>query len=193
MLIVNDRNFLKKAKMIVAKGTNRYLYEKKKISKYTWTSFGSSYLLCESNCFLLFNQLKEIDKITNKRRNIWKKYKSFFNKTNYFQSISVSKKVFLNGHIFPIILSSQYIRNKLIDFFLKEKIIITSHYEPLHLSKMGKKYGYYKRRLLNTENIANTIIRLPIFYDLTEKELNKIFFLIKQFREKYKNYFLKKN
>jgi dTDP-4-amino-4,6-dideoxygalactose transaminase len=60
-----------------------------------------------------------------------------------------------------------------------QKVAATFHYVPLHKSKMGK--TFCKRKLPITENIYNRVVRLPLFSEMTKKEITKISLLIKNF------------
>jgi dTDP-4-amino-4,6-dideoxygalactose transaminase len=45
------------------------------------------------------------------------------------------------------------------------------HYIPLHSSPMGQKFGYTENDLPVTNDISGRLLRLPLFYDITEEEL----------------------
>jgi dTDP-4-amino-4,6-dideoxygalactose transaminase len=73
-LIINNPKFIKRAKIIRDKGTNRDLFNQNMVKKYTWVDYGSSYGLSEINAAFLYGQLKQAKKITRKRLAIFKLY-----------------------------------------------------------------------------------------------------------------------
>ena len=48
------------------------------------------------------------------------------------------------------------------------------HYLPLHTSAMGKKLGYRKENLPITEEVASSLIRLPMYPNLKKSEIDYI-------------------
>lgn len=48
------------------------------------------------------------------------------------------------------------------------------HYIPLHTSPMGLKLGYKKGDLPKTENLSGRLLRLPMYAELKDKEINYI-------------------
>jgi len=58
---------------------------------------------------------------------------------------------------------------------LKEKEISTVfHYIPLHTSSMGERYGYKFGDLPKTEDLSGRLLRLPMYCELTEGEIEYI-------------------
>ena len=83
--------------------------------------------------------------------------------------------------MFYIRFPSLAIRTKFIDFLRKEDIIAPFHYIPLHSSPAGKKFGRAHNELNITNMVSDTLVRLPIFYDLSEENLSKIIDLTTKF------------
>ena len=181
-LIINNKKFLKRAKILRDKGTNRDQFQKKLVKKYSWVDLGSSYGLPEINAGFLYYQILNSKKITKQRMNIWKKYFYFFSslaKLNKLKYSSQNKDCKINGHIFYFLSKNRYQRDRIISFFKQNKIDTTFHYVPLHESKM-KKYCKSKGTFNVTKKVSNTLIRLPLYPDLKKKELDKIFFILKK-------------
>ena len=44
------------------------------------------------------------------------------------------------------------------------------HYVPLHTSPMGRTFGYREGDLPVTEDLSGRLLRLPLYYDITEEE-----------------------
>ena len=96
--------------------------------------------------------------------------------------IKYNKKSTSAYHILGLIFQTTKLANKFKEIFQKKKIAATFHYVPLHKSKMGKKYCNYKLPI--TENIYDKVVRLPLYSEMTSKELAKISSLIKNFLSK---------
>ncbi|MDM8569738.1 DegT/DnrJ/EryC1/StrS family aminotransferase [Thiotrichales bacterium HSG1] len=173
-LLINDEKFMDRAETLLEKGTNRKQFIKGLVDKYTWVDIGSSYLLSELNAAYLYGQLENEKLILNKRLDIFNKYyKAFWPLQSKIQLPVVPKNCELNGHIFYLICRSNEERKRLISFLQEKNIQAVFHYIPLHQSPMGKKWGD-SISLPITEDMSARLVRLPIFYSLTDKEQNLI-------------------
>ena len=165
---------------------------KKKINKssnkkfYSWVDIGSEYRLSELSSALLYSQMLKANKIQKKRELIWDKFNKYVDKLNSkdFYLIKPSPKVLSAYHLIVLIFKNKKLSNFFKNKMQKNGIAATFHYVPLHKSKMGKNYCKYKLPI--TENIYNRIVRLPLFSDLTEGEINKIMKVIKEFQNEKK-------
>lgn len=191
MLVINNNKFVKRANYIFHKGTNRKDFDENIVNKYQWVDKGSSFLLSDINSSYLYAQLKAITKIQNKRIRIFNWYVSKLSslKTNLssiFPDFFYNEK--FNGHIFYLICESMTQRSLLFEYLRKNKISATFHYLPLHDSKYYKKN--YKHALNDSKNLKNSIyfserlLRLPIYYELEEYQVDYICDKIKIFFKK---------
>lgn len=190
-LLINNTKFIKRAKIIRDKGTNRDLFDKNIVKKYTWVDYGSSYGLSEINAMVLYSQLKIAKKITKKRINLFKEYLNLFEELeiqNLIKGPYVPNYCNLNGHIFYIIIKKNK-RDLLIRFLKKKKIHSVFHYIPLHSSPFGKYCTKTKLSMKNTNFVANNLLRLPLHLHLKQidqikilKEIKK-FFTLKKYKE----------
>lgn len=181
-LIINNKKFIKRAKILRDKGTNRDQFQKKFVKKYSWVDFGSSYALPEINAGFLYYQLLNSKKITRDRVNIWKKYFLLFSTLPKLKNLNYSNEIpkcKINGHIFYFLSKNKNQRDQIIDYFKRNNIQTTFHYIPLHESRM-KNYCKFSGNFKITKKVSNTLIRLPLYSGLKDKELNKIFFYLKK-------------
>tara|TARA_B100001989_G_C24551861_1_gene475906 strand:+ start:51554 stop:52699 length:1146 start_codon:yes stop_codon:yes gene_type:complete len=166
-LVINNKNFIERARIIREKGTNRHAFLKKFVSKYCWEDIGSSYLTSELNAAYLKSQLESINLITKTRRKYWNTYFKFFQNNErileLFEIPIIPYFCEYNAHMFYLIFKINNQRDKLINLLKKVNIECSSHYLPLHLSPFSKKNNYCNYKLPNTENISNNIIRLPLW------------------------------
>lgn len=166
--IINDKNFVERAEIIREKGTNRSLFIRGEVDKYTWCDLGSSYLPSDIISAFLLKQLELSQEITNKRKIIWENYHSLFEKFDnpfFLKRPSIPSDCKHNGHIYYVLVKKEK-RNQIIKKMLERNIQVTSHYVPLHSSEAGIKYSKTSGDLENTTNCAASIIRLPIWIGL---------------------------
>lgn len=176
-LILNNKKFIERAEVIREKGTDRSKFMKGQVDKYTWVDIGSSYLPGEIIAAFLYAQLEMASKITKQRIRIWNKYhKKFDNleKNGLIRRPIIPSYVQPNGHLYYITTENLRVRNKLIGFLKRIGIFAPFHYVPLHSSRAGKKYTRFVGSMDVTNNIANTLIRLPLFYDITDREIEYV-------------------
>ena len=177
---INNTSFIKKAKIILDKGTDRALITNKK-KYYSWKGIGSEYRSAELPAALLYSQLTKFNKIDKKRNLISNYYKKKFlplEKKKFFLIKSDPKNKSAN-HIFAIIFKNLELRDKFINFMKTKKIFCYFHYFPLHLSSFGRKFN--KSIMKNTNKINNGLVRLPLYPGLKRKEISRIVNEVKNF------------
>ncbi len=182
-LLINNPKFIKKARIIKDKGTNRDDFNKNIVKKYTWVNIGSSYNLSEINSSILIEQLKRSKETINNRMKIWRLYHKELKQLETLKKLirpDIPKYSKINGHIYYIIVDKKK-RLKLINYLKKSKIISTFHYVPLHNSPFALKSYKTIKRLNNTEDISETIVRLPFYNEIKQKNVIYITKKIKQF------------
>ena len=187
-LIIKNSKYYKKACFFRDKGTNRINFQKNLVKKYTWVSKGSSHTMGEISATLLNSQLREKNKILNKRKKIWKRYFNNLKKYEY-KLYELPNKINQNSnaHIFFLILKNKKVRDKLIEN-TKKYFQLNTHYEPLHNSKAGKLFGKTPNKLNNTLNTCDCLVRLPLYYNLTVQNVDYISKSIIQNLKKILNY-----
>ncbi len=179
-LLINeeDESLIKKAAVFREKGTNRLSFLKGEVDKYSWVEEGSSYLPSDLLMAFLYAQLEKMDEIKFKRKKIFEKYKEGLNNIISYRCIDkicrVPEDRQSNYNSFYIIFNENNVRDKAIELLKKVGITATFHYIPLHISEMGKKMGYKKGDLPVTERIAENIVRLPFYTQMTESKINYV-------------------
>ena len=186
MLVINDKQFVNRAEIIWEKGTNRSAFWRGEVDKYNWVDIGSSFLPSEIIAAYLFAQLENLEDIQEKRTRIWKKYwqnlKPLAEK-GFIRLPNIPDYATNNAHLFHLECTDTDERDDLIAFLKAEGINAVFHYISLHSSPfyVEKHDG---RILANADNFTETLVRLPLFYELTEKEQDFIIEKIKTFYEK---------
>lgn len=176
-IIVKDNNKFLDAEIIREKGTNRSQFIKGMVDKYTWHKVGSSYLPSDVLAAMLYAQLNRANEIMEKRMKAWNLYNEKLEELEKCNNIIrpyIPHYAKHNAHMYYIVLPNEEIRDNLITK-LKEKGISTAfHYIPLHTSPMGKKLGYKEGDLPITEEYSRRLLRLPLYTDITEDEVNYV-------------------
>jgi dTDP-4-amino-4,6-dideoxygalactose transaminase len=175
-LLINNKKYIERAEIIREKGTNRSKFFRGEVDKYSWVDIGSSYLPSDINAAILWRQFELFDEIQMKRKKIYNWYKE---KLIHLENEDLLKTPIIptsckpNYHMFYLILESEKIRNKLMDYLKSEGILAVFHYLPLHKSEFFRKM-YGELSLPITENISKTLIRLPFYYNLSQEEIDLV-------------------
>jgi dTDP-4-amino-4,6-dideoxygalactose transaminase len=183
-LVINDPNLIERAEIIREKGTNRSQFFRGMIDKYTWVEKGSSYLMSDINAAVLLAQLEHASIIQKRRRDAFALYMDGLK--NWADSIGAKLPTHLHRddrpfHLFPILMPDLNTRTQLMDFAKSKDVFLTFHYVPLHHSPGGEKFGRYTDDFSNTQNISDTLVRLPLFSDMNEVHADQVMNAIKSF------------
>jgi len=183
MLTINDDRFLTRAEIIWEKGTNRAEFARGEVDKYGWVDIGSSFLPSEIISAFLFAQLENLEKIQQKRKYIWKKYYSglkTLEKQGFVRLPKIPEYATNNGHLFYMVCRDIKERDGLILHLKKAGILAVFHYLSLHKSQFFKS-KHDGRELVHSDFYTDALVRLPLFYELTDEEVQLIITRIKSF------------
>ena len=189
ILINTNSEDIEKAEIIREKGTNRSKFWRGQIDKYTWVDYGSSYLPSELNAAYLWGQLEVADKINNSRLSVWKRY------YDAFKSLAESGKIEIpfvpdgcvhNAHMFYIKCKDLDTRTSFINFMKEHQIGCVFHYIPLHSAPAGIKFGRFDGEDKYTTTDSDRLVRLPMWYDMKDEEIETVILFVKQFFSEYK-------
>ena len=188
MLAINDERFIRRAEIIWEKGTNRAEFFRGEVNKYGWVDIGSSFLPSEVVAAFLWAQLESLDEIQQKRKLLWNKYYELLkplSDNGRFRLPDIPDYATNNAHMFYLVCNSLAERTALIQRLKENDILAVFHYLSLHNSP------YYQdkhdgRALPNCDRYADCLVRLPMYYDLTENDVERICEVIKM-QYKYLN------
>jgi dTDP-4-amino-4,6-dideoxygalactose transaminase len=176
-LAINNPALVERAEIIRDKGTNRQKFFRGEIDKYTWVDVGSSFLPAELACAFLQAQLEQLDPILDRRRAIAEGYAERLaplEKAGLLRGPRVPANCRQNYHMYYILLRDEKTREGLAAFLRERGIQAVSHYVSLHLSPMGRRWGYVEGSLPVTEDLSARLLRLPLFYALTEADQDEV-------------------
>lgn len=183
LLGINDERFMKRAEIIWEKGTNRAEFFRGEVNKYGWVDIGSSFLPSEVTAAFLWAQLEELDKIQARRKEIWETYYEGLKDWAFNNGIRlpfIPDYATNNGHMFYIVCRDLEHRNALIGELKRDGVMAVSHYLSLHKSDFYAKNAIGKT-LMNSDLFTDTLLRIPLFFELNDVELNSIISVINNF------------
>jgi dTDP-4-amino-4,6-dideoxygalactose transaminase len=184
-LAITDRGFVDAAEIVREKGTNRTQFFRGQVDKYTWVSIGSSYVQSDLLAAFLLAQLEERASIQAARERIWRRYddelRSWAAEVGASQPF-VPDHCTQSFHMYYVVLPSLDARTRLIADLRARGILAVFHYQPLHLSDIGRSYGGRSGQCPVTEDVSDRLLRLPFFAGLTESEQDEVIEAVLAFR-----------
>lgn len=167
-------------------GTDRQGFLKGKVSAYSWVRLGSSYMPSELSASYLYGQLEHAHKVTQRRLEIWHRYyQGLVNLQSKIDLPFIPENCDHNAHIFFIRVKDEHERSLLIDHLKNDGIQAVFHYIPLHSSKAGLIHGRFHGEDRYTTKESSRLLRLPLFYDLIDEEVDKVIISIQQFYKEH--------
>ena len=177
LLIINDEQFVQRAEIIREKGTNRSQFFRGMVDKYSWVDVGSSYLMNDVSAAYLWGNLEKTDDINNNRLNSWQVYYDGLKELEEKSFISlpiIPNECTHNAHMFYIKVKDLETRTKLLAYLKENDVLAVFHYIPLHSAPAGLRFGRFENEDLYTTVESEKLIRLPMYYDLKDKEILQI-------------------
>lgn len=184
-LLVNDAVMLDRAEIIREKGTNRSRFFRGQVDKYTWVDVGSSYLPADLLTAFLLGQLESETEIQRRRRHIWETYRAELG--GWAEQTGVALPVIPPGcepawHLFFLMTRSLEDRTRLIRHLDDRMVSAVFHYQPLHLSPMGRRYAAAGRTLPVAEAAGDRLLRLPMYNDMNADDLARVVDAVRSWR-----------
>lgn len=172
--ITSDPDIAERAEIKREKGTNRSKFLRGEVDKYSWVDVGSSFVPSDMIAALVLAQLDRIDELFERREQIWKRYHHELQELENNGEIIlpfVSPEAGCNWHIFAMRVRDSSRRNAVLRELKERRIGATFHFVPLHSSPYAReRWGYEPEDLPITERVAASLIRLPLYCDLTDAE-----------------------
>jgi dTDP-4-amino-4,6-dideoxygalactose transaminase len=183
-LIINDPALMERAEIIWEKGTNRSKFFRGQVDKYTWVDVGSSFLPSELVAAFLLAQLDASRELTERRLKLWDRYaeklKPLFD-DGALKAPKIPVDVVHNGHIFFVLTKDAKTAHDLLAYMKEQGVGAVFHYIPLHSAPADRKYGRTSGSMKNTEELADCLVRLPLFSDLTPARVDEVVGLVQRF------------
>ena len=176
-LLMKDSRFIEDAEIFREKGTDRSKFFRGQVDKYRWVNYGSSYLPSDMNAAYLWAQLELADEITKARMDRWNQYDALLRDLadkGLIEQPFVPDYCTHNAHMYYIKVRDLEQRGDFINFMKSKDVLTVFHYVPLHTAPAGLKYGKFHGEDNFTTRESDRLVRLPMYYALTEDDVNYI-------------------
>ncbi len=176
-LLVNNERFVERAEIIREKGTNRALFFRGQVDKYTWVDVGSSYLPGEIIAAFLWAQMEDAEIITRRRIAMWNNYHQWFEEAERAGKLRrpvVPAHCTHNAHMYYILLPDLARRTAVIEKLKAAEVNTVFHYIPLHSAPAGRKYARTHGEMMVTDDISDRLLRLPMYAGLEDRQAEAI-------------------
>ena len=176
-LLINDESLIERAEILREKGTDRSKFLRGQVDKYTWVDIGSSWIMSDMLAAVLYGQLQRNDEIQTQRMAIWNRYKlelADWATRHGVRTPYVPDDCEHTGHVFFLRFSDGEVRDRFIAHLREQEISAVFHYQPLHLSHVGLKFGGFAGQCPVSEKAGDCLVRLPLFNSLTADEQGRV-------------------
>ena len=176
-LLMKDSRFIEDAEIFREKGTDRSKFFRGQVDKYRWVNYGSSYLPSDMNAAYLWAQLEMADEITKARMDRCNQYDALLRDLadkGLIEQPFVPDYCTHNAHMYYIKVRDLEQRSGFINFMKSKDVLTVFHYVPLHTAPAGLKYGRFHGEDNFTTRESDRLVRLPMYYALTEDDVNYI-------------------
>ena len=176
-ILINDQHLVERAEILREKGTNRSSFLRGQVDKYTWVDIGSSWVLSDLLAAILWGQLQRASEINSRRVEIWNRYQR--NLAPWADSNGVIRPHVPAGcehvgHLYHLRFQEADQRSRFIEHMKKHEISCVFHYQPLHTSPVGQRFGGRHGQCPVAEHAGECLVRLPLYNKLTAEDQSRV-------------------
>jgi dTDP-4-amino-4,6-dideoxygalactose transaminase len=168
---------VERAEVLREKGTDRARFFRGQVDKYTWVDVGSSWVLSDLLAAVLVGQLARLDTIQSRRQAVWSAYAEELHPWAVESGVrlpEIPTGAEHTAHLFHLRFDAPTTRKRFIEHMAAVGITAVFHYQPLHLSDVGRRFGGREGQHPVTEDAGDTLVRLPLFESLEPIEARRI-------------------
>jgi dTDP-4-amino-4,6-dideoxygalactose transaminase len=183
-LLFRGPEFVERAEIVREKGTNRKAFFRGQVDKYSWVDIGSSYLPGEMTAAFLFAQLEHAERLTRRRQDLCAAYHHALGDLEAGGLVTLPKghpDCVDTGHIFYLLARSAGERERLRLHLVSRGVTAVTHYVPLHSSAAGTRFGRAAGPMPVTDRVGDTLLRLPLFHEMTGQQLARVTGAVREF------------
>ena len=176
-ILINRPEQIEDAEIIREKGTDRSRFFRGQVDKYTWVNIGSSFLPSDINAAYLMAQLEMADEINENRLQSWTCYNEGLQdlaQEGVIELPYIPEECAHNAHMFYIKTKDMEERKALISYLKERNIAAVFHYVPLHSAPAGLRFGRFHGEDRYTTKESERLLRLPMYYNLSESDQQKV-------------------
>ena len=159
------------------KGTDRSRFFRGQTDKYTWQDYGSSYLPSDLNAAYLWAQLEAYQQVADDRMHSYHDYDEGLRplaERGLIEQPFVPDECTHNAHMYYLKVRDLDQRTALIQYLKEQGVMAVFHYIPLHSSPAGRRFGTFFGDDVYTTKESERLLRLPMYYGLTEEDRSYI-------------------
>lgn len=183
-IVINDPKLVNRAEIVYDIGTNRRQFFRGEISKYEWVDVGSNFVMSEIQAAYLWAQLEVADDISSRRLRLWQMYDAALRPLANSGHIRLFENIpgrLHNAHVFFIKLRHKEQRDEFQRHMKDVGITASPHYVPLHPRDIFQKLGRFVGEDTFTTKESDCLIRLPLYYGLSDNEQNLVITHVRRF------------
>lgn len=172
-IVVGNERYLGAVEVHREVGTDRSRFLRGEIPQYAWVDRGSNYLLADILAALLLPQLEAAEEITDKRRELYRRYLEGLGPLQRAGSLRlpvIPEGCRSNYHLFHLLVESADTRDRLRAHLKARGIGSALHYAPLHRTPGGRRFGVARGPMRVAEMAGERLLRLPFYTDMTRAE-----------------------
>ena len=176
-ILINRPEQIEDAEIIREKGTDRSRFFRGQVDKYTWVNIGSSFLPSDINAAYLMAQLEMADEINENRLQSWARYNEGLQdlaQEGVIELPYIPEECAHNAHMFYIKTKDMEERKALISYLKERDVAAVFHYVPLHSAPAGLRFGRFHGEDRYTTKESERLLRLPMYYNLSESDQQKV-------------------
>ena len=176
-LVVNDSALAERAEILREKGTDRSRFLRDQVDKYTWVDVGSSWVLSDMLAAILCGQLERADAVTARRLAIWDAYHDGLADWAIARGVRrpvVPEGCVHTGHVYHLRFPRLETRQAFIAHLAARGVMAVFHYQPLHLSTVGRRLGGAPGQHPVTEEAGDCLVRLPLFASMSDADIGRV-------------------
>ena len=176
-IVLNDASLEDQTDIIREKGTDRSLFFRGQVDKYSWRDLGSSYVLSDILGAYLLGQLDQAEQIQSNRHRVWNHYHEEL--ASWSRQLDIRTPVVPDhcghpAHLYYLLLPDMESRTRFIQHLRNHEILAVFHYLPLEESSYAKSMGWNTSDCPVSKDTSERLVRLPLFTQLSKTELEHI-------------------
>jgi dTDP-4-amino-4,6-dideoxygalactose transaminase len=174
LLVTDDDALAGRLEIMHEKGTNRAAFLRGEVDKYTWVGEGASFVQSDLLAALGTAQLDRLEENLRLRRALADRFLREMAGLPGLTLPVVPAGCEPNWHIFACLVDPSR-RDAFLKVVKAQGVDATTHFEPLHASPFGReRLGLKPGSLPVTERVAASLVRLPLYPQLTDAEVGRI-------------------
>ena len=184
-LLINDESLIERAEILREKGTDRTKFLRGQVDKYTWVDVGSSWVMSDMLAAILCGQLERAEVINAQRIAIYNRYDNELSRWAETYGVVTPfhpANTTHTAHVYHLRFKAGEMRDRFIAHLAERQIGAVFHYQPLHLSKIGRQLGGVVGDCPVTEHAGDCLVRLPLFNSLTIDEQSRVIEAVQSFK-----------